>query len=357
MDPLILLVTVLLLTVGLLMVFSASFVRAGYGGDPYYYLKRQAAWAALGLLGMLACSQIQYWQWRRLTRPLLLLLFALLVLVLIPGVGEEAGGARRWLGLGPLSFQPSEFAKLVLVLYWADLLADRPHDVRRFWPLAVPYLGVLGAVFGLIMLQPDLGTAVTLAGTGTLLLFAAGVPLRYLLGLGLAALPAVGLLIWLEPYRWRRIVAFLDPTADPLGAGYHIIQSLYAIGSGGLFGLGYAQSRQKYFYLPEQHTDFIFAVLAEELGFVGAAAVILLFAVYAWRGFRTAVAAPDTYAALLACGLTGAFALQAALNLGVVTSLLPVTGVPLPLISYGGSSLVFTLAGTGILLNISRYAR
>lgn len=357
MDPLILLATVLLLTVGLLMVFSASFVRAAYGGDPYLYLKRQAAWAGLGLLALLACSQVQYWHWRRLTRPLLLLVFALLLLVLVPGVGEEAGGARRWLGVGPLSFQPSELAKLVLVLHWVDVLAGRPRDARRLWPVAVPYLGVMAAAFGLIMLQPDLGTAVTLAGTGFLLLFAAGVPLTALGGLALAALPVIGALIWAEPYRWRRITAFLDPEADPLGSGYHIIQALYAIGSGGLFGLGYAQSRQKYFYLPEQHTDFIFAVLAEELGFVGAAAVILLFALYAWRGFRAAAAAPDAYAALLACGLTGTFALQAALNLGVVTSLLPVTGVPLPLLSYGGSNLVFTLAGTGILLNISRHSR
>lgn len=340
------------------MVFSASFVRAQQLlGDPYYYLKRQALWLVIGTTAMLFVAQIQYWQWRKLAPLMLLVTFIVLVLVLIPGIGAEEGGGQRWISLGPVGFQPSELAKVTVVIFFAHYLAQAQPVIHRFMPVIGTFAGVVGAIFALIMRQPDLGTAVTIVGSIVLLLFVAGARVLYIFGIGLAGVPVVAYLIYSEPYRLRRLMAFMNPEADPLHSGYQIIQSLYALGSGSLFGVGFFEGRQKFFYLPAEHTDFIYAVLGEELGFVGCFTVLVLFAAFAWRGYRLAVGAPDVFGCLLATGLTTTILLQALINIGVVTASLPVTGISLPFISYGGSSLVFTFVSVGILLNISKYAR
>ncbi|RDV82902.1 putative lipid II flippase FtsW [Ammonifex thiophilus] len=345
-----------LLSLGLVMVLSSSeYAALVYYGDGLYFFKRQLLHACLGLAALFFFLRYDYWQFRRLTFPLLGLSFIFLILVLIPGVGDTSHGAQRWISIGSFSFQPAEIVKFGLLLFVADGLSRRGAEVRKFKAL-LPYLGVTGLAALLILLEPDLGTALALAGTVFVLLFCAGVPLSTLGLLGLAGLACVGLAIKLEPYRLKRLFAFLDPWKDPLGAGFHIIQSLYAIGSGGLFGLGLGQGKQKLLYLPEQHTDFIFAVIGEELGFIGALLVITLFVILIWRGLRTALYAPDAFGCYLAAGITAGIGLQAFINIGVVTGSLPITGIPLPLISYGGTSLVFTLASIGILLNISRYS-
>lgn len=346
-----------LLGIGLVMVYSSSSVKAErIYEDGFYFIKRQALWAVIGVMVMIFFSNIPYWNWKRWATPMFWINVGLLVLVLVPGVSQEINGARRWIGFGPLSFQPSEPMKIAFVVYLAAVLAEAPERVRHFWRGLMPHLALLGLIFGLIMLEPDLGTALSISATVVLMLFAAGMRFAHMVGLGTAALPLVGLLIYIEPYRLRRLLSFVDPFADPQGSGYHIIQALYALGSGALFGAGLGRSRQKYFYLPEQHTDFIFAILGEELGFIGGAVVILLFVLFAWRGFMVAATAPDGFGALLAVGLTAMIVIQAAINIGVVTSSLPITGIPLPFLSYGGTSLVFTLAGLGVLLNVSRYS-
>ncbi|HEX6989146.1 MAG TPA: putative lipid II flippase FtsW [Bacillota bacterium] len=351
-------VVVLLLGIGVLMVFSSSFVRAQQSlGDPYYYFKRQSLWLVVGVTAMVLVSQVQYWHWRVLARPLLMLTFLTLVLVIIPGVGQLEGGARRWLGVGPLSFQPSELAKLTLVIFLASHFARLQGRMGRAGPVYLPFLGVVGATGLLIMLQPDLGTAVAITATAMVMLFVAGAPILQIAGLVLAAVPLGVYLVFSEEYRARRILAFLNPEADPLGSGFHILQSLYALGSGGLFGVGFFEGRQKFYYLPAQHTDFIFAVLGEELGFLGTVAVVLLFAMVAWRGYRIAATAPDAFASMLAAGLTTLIVLQAIINIGVVTASLPITGISLPFVSYGGSSLVVSLTAVGILVNISKHAQ
>lgn len=354
-------VVLLLLGIGLVMVFSSSTVMAAESyDDPFYFLKRQAIFAALGLVGMGLASKIPYTVWQRWAVPLFGINLLLLILVVIPGVGTTAadGEARRWIDLGPLSFQPSEFAKLATIIFLARWLADKrqvaPSDFMRG---LLPKLVVLAVVFGLIMLEPDLGTALAIACTYVIVLLVAGARLLHLSFLALPAAAVVAILIKEAPYRLQRITSFLDPFADPLKSGYHIIQSLYALGTGGPFGVGLGNSRQKFFYLPELHTDFIFAILGEELGWLGGTAVILLFMLVAWRGFMISATAPDPFACLLAAGLTAMIVVQAVINIGVVTSSMPITGLPLPFVSYGGTSLLFSLAGVGILLNISRAIR
>ncbi|MBX5464292.1 MAG: putative lipid II flippase FtsW [Clostridia bacterium] len=348
----------LLLAIGLVMVLSASAPEALVTyGDAYYFFKRQLVWALLGGAGMAVAARIDYPRWRRWAAPLMSATLLALVLVLVPGVGIESHGARRWLGFSSLSLQPSEMAKMTAVVFFAHLLARTPRgakDVVRGLLPVVAGVAVLGA---LIMMEPDLGTAVTIAGTAFALLVVAGIYASHALAAGVAAVPLLAYLIFGEGYRRQRFLAFLDPQADPLGAGYHITQGLYALGEGSLFGSGLGNSLQKYFYVPERHTDFIFTILADELGFVGSLAVILLFAVLAWRGFRVALHAPDRFGALLAAGVTAAILVQAVVNIGVVGSVLPITGIPLPFVSFGGSSLVFSLSSVGILLNVSRYAR
>lgn len=344
-----------LLLLGVVMVFSASAVRAAdQFGNPYYYLVRQSAFAALGLVAMSITARIDYRWWRRLAWPILLVCLALLVVVLIPGVGMVVNGARRWIGLGPLSFQPSEFMKFGMVIFVADHLARAGDQVRRWRTLLVP-LAVLGLTFGLIMLEPDLGTSLSIAGTVYILLFLGGADLGHLAALAAVGTAAVTYYALSAEYRRDRLLTFLDPQRDPLGDSYQVLQGLYALASGHLWGLGLGRSRQKFWYLPEPHTDYIFAIVGEELGFLGASLVVWLFFLFAWRGYRIAARAPDRFGALLAAGVTTMIVLQALMNIAVVTSSMPATGIPLPLISYGGSSLVVTLAGVGILLGVSRH--
>lgn len=353
-----LLVVLLLLAIGMVMVYSASVAKASANfGDGFYYLKRQFFWAVLGLCAMAVTSRIDYWHWQRWARPLFIAMVLLLIIVLVPGVGKVVNGARRWIGFGPAQFQPSEFMKTAFVIWLAAYLVTAGEQLRSLWRGLLPALAVLGLVFVLILAEPDLGTALAISGTTFMMLFSAGASLTHLGGLAGMAVPAVLLLIWLEPYRMRRLTSFIDPFRDPQGAGYQIIQSLYALGSGGLFGLGLGRSRQKFWYLPEQHTDFIFAILGEELGFIGGVLVLSLYFLLAWRGLRVALAAPDRFSGLLAVGITGMIVVQALINVGMVTSSMPITGIPLPFLSYGGSSLVPTLAAVGILLNVSKYSR
>ncbi|MBE3572253.1 MAG: putative lipid II flippase FtsW [Moorella humiferrea] len=355
-DFWILLPCVLLLGIGIVMIFSASALTSTYSyGDPYFFFKRQMIWAALGLGGLFFTMQFDYTYLRRLAAPFLGVAIVLLILVLL--IGTTSRGSSRWLGIGSLSFQPSEIIKLAMVIFLANSLAQNRRYLNNLVQGIGPYLALMAFVCLLILAQPDLGTAVAVAGTTYLMLTVGGADKRYLALLAVLGVAAVGLAIAIAPYRMARFTAFLNPWADPQGNGWQTIQSLLAIGSGGLFGTGLGEGRQKLYYLPENHTDFIFAILSEELGFIGAAFVVILFLLLIWRGFQTAFKAPDTFGSLLAAGLTIMLALQAFLNMGVVTGMLPVTGITLPLLSYGGSSLIFTLVGIGILLNISRYAR
>lgn len=340
---------------GLVMVLSASSVSAfAHYGSSFLFFKRQLAYAALGAVLALAASRLPHRVWRRAWVPLLGGVLVLLVLVLHPSVGTVAGGAARWLSLGPVTFQPSEPAKLLVVMAAATVLAG-----RRAWSeppsrWAVPLLLPAAAVILLVLAQPDFGTAAVTAGAVLVVLFLAGVPLRYLaMCVAAAGAAAAGLVLGWD-YRRERVLSFLDPWADPRNAGYQVVQSLIALGSGHLFGVGLGASRQKWMYVPNAHTDFIFAILGEETGMVGALVVLLLFAVLLAAGVRIALRAPDAFGRLLAGGLTGLIGLQALVNLGAVTGLLPITGVPLPFISFGGSALVVSLVAVGILWSVGR---
>jgi cell division protein FtsW len=348
---------VMLLSAGVVMVYSASaIVAADRFHDPYFFLKKQLFWALLGSAAMLVAVRVDYRRLERFVLPVLLVAGVLLVLVLIPPIGQAINGTRRWIRLGPVSFQPAELAKLALVFYLAAFLArnhDRLADLRRG---LLPPLLVAGAFAGLVFVQPDLGNCLTLVALTFGLLYLAGSPVRYL-GWALApALPLLVIAIYAAPYRLRRITAFWDPWSDPRGSGFQIIQSWLAFGNGGFFGQGIGASRQKLFYLPESHTDFIFAVVGEELGFLGAAAFVALFAVLIWRGLRVGLRTPEPFGAYLALGITLLIATQTLVNLGVVTGILPTKGLPLPFISFGGSALSMTMLSTGVLLNISQHA-
>jgi len=348
----------LLLGIGLVMVYTSSTVMAEVDhGNPYHYLQRQAMWAVVSLASMWFFASIPPWTWQKYAKPMLMAAVVLLVLVIIPGVGIYRLGARRWLGFGGQQFQPSEMAKFAFITFLANYLSEKPREVRSFWKGLLPPLLVLGLFFALIMLEPDLGTSLTLGGTAFLMMFAGGADLGHLAGLLVTGAAGVFGLARIDAERWSRITTYLNPWADPTDSGYQIIQALLAFGSGGLFGVGLGRSRQKHFYLPERHTDMIFAVLGEELGFIGAAFVLLLFFAFAWRGYRIAVQAPDRFTSLLAAGVTSLIILQAAMNVAVVTASIPSTGIPLPFLSYGGTSLLITLSGVGILLGVSRYSR
>ena len=352
------LAVIALVGLGLVMVYSASAIVAQDRiGDSSFFFKRQAGWVLLGAAAAMIAQRIHYERLRRRTPLIILVTCAFLGLVLIPGIGRVAGGARRWVSIGPASFQPAEAAKLVMVLYMARFLTSRTVDISGFRRGVLPPVLLAGFMFGLILLQPDMGSAILVGLVMIAMLFVGGARLLHLLGLGVAGVPVLAVAVLGEEYRRRRILAFLDPWADPQGAGFHIIQSLLALGSGGIFGVGLGASRQKYFYLPERHTDFIFAILGEELGLLGTVAVLLLFALFAYRGFRIARTAPTRYAGLLAAGITAMVVLQAGVNIGVTIGVLPITGVPLPFLSFGGSSLILTMIGVGILLNISQYAQ
>lgn len=355
-DLIVFTAVIVLLSIGLVMVFSASSVMGiNDFRDPYHYVKRQILWAVLGLIFMYIAARIDYHIYQYVALPGLFIAIILLILVLF--IGEDIHGSTRWIRLGFFNLQPSEVAKLAMVNYTALYIANKRTRLRKFLSGLLPLLIILGLQFGLIMREPDFGTAMTLIFTVVIILFAGGAHLGQMAALGCLSVPALYFLIKFEPYRAKRLLAFLDPWADPTGTGWNIIQSLTAIGSGGFFGLGLGNSRQKFSYLPEHHTDFIFAILCEELGFIGGALVLALFFLIAWRGLRIALNAPDLYGSLLAIGLTSTIGFQALLNIGVVTGVLPVTGITLPFISYGGSSLIISLTSVGVLLNISRQIR
>ena len=355
---LLLLVVVVLNAIGVVMVLSASHVQAlRQYGSSWVFFKKEILWVAIAALAMVGAMRVDYRAWRRFVVPLLVLAAGLMVFVLIPGVGVSVNGSSRWVRAGPLSVQPSEIAKLALVVFIAALLARRADDMADTRLTLRPVLVVLGVMVVLVMRQPDMGTTLVLCTIAFGMLFAAGTPLKPLAGWLGAGVVLAYLAARLEPYRWARMSSFRDPFADAGNTGYQLAQSLIALSSGGLFGVGLGASRAKWAYLPNAHTDFIFSVIGEELGLLGAVLVVVLFLAFAVLGVRTAARAPDRFGMLLAAGITTWVIGQALLNIGVVTGLLPVTGVPLPFVSFGGSSLVVTMAATGILLNITKAAR
>ncbi|MBT2678478.1 stage V sporulation protein E [Bacillus sp. ISL-35] len=357
-DIFLMIVTFALLTVGLIMVYSSSAVWADYKfNDSFFFAKRQMLFAGVGIIAMFFIMNIDYWTWRTWSKVILIVCFVLLVLVLIPGIGNVRNGSRSWIGVGAFSVQPSEFMKIAMIAFLAKFLSENQKAITSFKRGLVPSLGLVFLAFGLIMLQPDLGTGTVMVGTSVVIIFIAGARISHFVGLGLLGVAGFVGLIASAPYRIKRITSFLDPWQDPLGSGFQMIQSLYAIGPGGLFGLGLGQSRQKFFYLPEPQTDFIFAILAEELGFIGGSLILLLFSLLLWRGIRIALGAPDLFGTFLATGIIAMIAIQVMINIGVVTGLMPVTGITLPFLSYGGSSLTLMLMAVGVLLNISRHSR
>lgn len=350
-----LMIVVILLIYGLIMVFSASTASAHYyNGDAFFFIKKQIIFSALGLLGMWVVSNIDLKLIQKYSPIFLGVTFIMLVLVLIPGIGMKINGARRWLGVGSVSFQPSEIAKYAIIFFTAHSLSIRRDPLKEFWKDLFPYLLIICIFAGMVLLEDHLSGATVIAFTGCLILFVSGARVSHFVGLIIAGVGLIAVAIIIEPYRMARFTTFLDPFADPLGSGFQIVQSLYAIGSGGFFGLGLGQSRQKYLYIPEPHNDFIFSIICEELGFFGAVLVILLFALLIWRGIKIAMSAPDLFTSLSTAGIIGLVGFQALVNIAVVTGSMPVTGMALPFFSYGGSAISFLLTSMGFVLNVSR---
>lgn len=314
-------------------------------------------WAIAGIVALTIASYINYRKWQQASTVLLLATILLLLALYVPGVGFSVQGSTRWINLGLFNVQPSEIAKVTMVMWVAAFLARKADRLRSFTKGTMPVLLVTGLVAGLIFDQPDLGTAVAIVLVMCLVLFAGGLPWGQIISLGVLGIGLLAVGIKTADYRLERFMSFLNPWQDPLDTGYHIIQSLYAIGLGGIFGRGLGESIQKRFFLPEPHNDFIFAIISEEWGFIGGAVIIALFGAVAWRGLRIAARAPDKFSGLLATGLTSMIVSQAFINMGVVTGLMPVTGITLPFISYGGSSLLMVMGSAGVLLNISRFCR
>ncbi len=344
--------------VGLLMVLSASTVTSLYEyGSPWYQFRRQFMWLLIGSAAMVLALRVDYRSWRRRVNLLLLVAGGLMVLVLVPGVGVNVNGSSRWLGYGSFSIQPSELAKLAVIVFAADLLARRAGKAHD-WRLTLKPVMFVFLVFALmLMAQPNLGTTIILATILLAMLFVAGVPGKPLAVTAGVLVSFAAAFAVLEPYRFRRLMAFRDPWADPLNTGFQTIQSQVGLANGGLFGTGLGEGRAKWGFLPEAHTDFIFAIIGEELGLVGALTVVALFVALGLLGVRTALRAPDRFGMLVAAGVTTWILVQAFINMGAVVGVLPITGVPLPFVSSGGSSLIFTMAATGLLLNIARQAR
>jgi cell division protein FtsW len=356
-------VTLALCLLGAVMIFSASAVTADHQyGRPYIFLVRQAVWLVLGIFGMFALMRTDY---RRLREPGVVCTAVCVVLLMLIGTFflDKSHATHRWIKFGPVGIQPSELAKLAIILYLAWFLdlkrrnaAAMEFNKDDFLQTILPAVGPILLFVLLIVAQPDLGTSVDIVLIATAILFVAGLSWKWLVVGGAAALPVLYLLISHVSYRQARLMAFLNPDSDPLGSGFQLLQSLIAVGSGGFTGVGLMESKQKLFYLPEAHTDFIYAVICEELGFIGAILVIALFGVYAWRGLRAAFTAPDGFGRLLALGITAMVLSQALINFVVVLGMVPTKGIPLPFVSYGGSSLLVMLLATGVLLNISQQA-
>ncbi|HSQ77836.1 MAG TPA: putative lipid II flippase FtsW [Nitrospirota bacterium] len=356
-DRTLLFVILMLLVISVVMVYSSSSIVAltAYD-DPAFFMKRQILWALVGLAMMAITMRLDHRVFgdQRVVIGLVAVSLLLLAATLMPGIGKMINGSRRWLRLGMFSFQPSELAKFTLVVYMSYFIAKKGERLRDFTNGLVPAYVVTGIFLVIAILQPDFGATMTVAGVVSIMLFAGGANLLHLGGTALAVLPFLYVAVTHSAYRARRIFAFLDPWADPQGSGHQIIQSFLAFGSGGVFGRGLGEGRQKLLFLPERHSDFIYAVIGEELGLIGALVVLALFFVILWRGIRIALAVGDMFSRMLALGITVLVCAQGMINMEVVTDLLPTKGIALPLVSYGGSSLVITLGALGVLLNISR---
>jgi len=357
-DHILFLTVLVLMGLGLVMVYSSSALVAEgshYQVSSFYFLKKQAIYAGIAIAVLLGTMAVPYEWWRKWIYAILISSVILLTLVFFPSLGIKAGGAWRWLQLAGFRFQPAEFAKFALVMYLAHFLTKKAEVIEDVKAIFLPLCIVLGISLLLIVKQPDLGTSVLVMAVAIALIFAAGARKRHLLGLAILFVIALAVLVYLFPYRWQRVVIFMDPWKDPKGVGYQTIQSLCALGTGGIFGLGLGQGIQKRGYLPEAHTDFIFSVIGEELGMIGALAVLALFGVFIWRGFKISRQSKDPFACYLALGVTCLVGFQALINIGVALAVLPTKGLPLPFVSFGGSSLIMNAVAAGILLNISQY--
>ena len=340
---------------GIVMIYSASAIYAhDQMKDSAYFLKRHLVYLAVGVGLAIAAAQIDFRRLRQFAKPILLSALILLVLVLIPHVGHSTGGARRWFKILGFSFQPSEYLKLALIFYMADFLDRKKGQLFELRHTVLPAILILGLCAGLIFLQPDLGTAVTIALVVLILFFGSGFQIKVLAGMVLAGLPVLAYAMMAKPYRRKRLLAFFHPWEDVRGVGYQIVQSFLALGSGGLFGVGLGHSQQKLFYLPESHTDFIFSIIGEELGFIGAGATVLLFIVFIVCGMVIVFKAKDFFSQLVALGLVSLIALEVIINIGVSIGALPTKGLSLPFISYGGSALLANMVAVGLLINISK---
>lgn len=357
-DPILLLTIVGLVAFGLIMIGSASSVVAErFRGDTYFFLKHQLLYGGgVGFVLFLVGYFVPYRRWRLLALPGLVIALILLVLVFVPGLRVDYSDASRWIGIGPITIQPTEITKLAFVLYLAALLERKGEDVRDFRKSVVPFVVITGLITVLIVMQPDIGTLFTIAAVAGAMVLVAGFRLRHLALIMLAAAAIFALLVNSARYRLSRIIVYLHPELDPQGIGYQINQALLAVGTGGVWGLGFGRSRQKYHYLPEPAGDSIFAIIAEELGLVRTSLIVAAFALIAYRGFTIARLAPDAFGRLLATGITSWIVIQAFVNMGSIVGLTPLTGIPLPFISYGGSALATLLFASGVLLNISKYA-
>ncbi|HEX8919457.1 MAG TPA: putative lipid II flippase FtsW [Chloroflexota bacterium] len=356
-DPWLLLAFLALLCFGILMVYSASMAEAyAYYGTPYFYVEREIIWAGIGLVGLIAAARIHFDRWRQLSLPFFGASLALLAIVMLPHFGHVSHGAQRWISFGSFfQLEPSELMKFALIIYLASWLSSKSDQVRDFRGAVVPFSIIVGVIALMIVKQPDLGTAIVVTVVALSIIYVAGANVSHLAGICTGAGFCGYIMMHSRSYQSSRITTFLNPWSDPTGSGYHTIQALLALRYGGLFGVGLGNSVQKY-VLPAPHTDSILAVIAEELGLAGAVAVLLLFLVIAYRGMRIAAGAPTPFARLVAAGITTWFTFQALMNFAVITSSVPFTGVPLPFVSYGGTSMIISMVAMGVLLNISRHA-
>nr|WP_294575394.1 stage V sporulation protein E [uncultured Romboutsia sp.] len=356
-DSVIFYTTMTLVFIGIIMVFSASFVQSAFKHhDSYYFLKRNTIYAILGFISMITISNIDYRFWKKNAKPIGIVSVILLLLVLTP-LGIKANGARRWLGFGAFTIQPSEIAKFATIIITAKFIEKRYDDMKSLTKGVLPLLVVPGLFFILIMLQPNMSTAGTIILVTFVMIFVAGLNMKFVIAMLGSGVGLFLLLALTSEYRLKRILSFLDPFQDPLGNGYQVIQGLYALGSGGLFGMGLGKSQQKWFYIPEPQNDFIFAIIGEELGLIGCAVVIMLFVILVYRCVRIALNCRDIFTCMVVIGIGSQIGIQAALNIAVATSSMPVTGVALPFISYGGTSLMIFMSAVGIVLNISKHVK
>lgn len=358
MDFTLLITVLILLAIGVAMVFSASSISSQVKyDDKYLFLKSQGSYALLGIVVMIFLSKFNYKLLGKFAPAMVLISFLLLILVFVPGIGVKANNAWRWIEIGPMRMQPSELAKFAMILFMAKSISNKKEKIRTFFQGVVPYVVLMGMYCILIILEPNKSMAIIFVLITFTILFSAGAKLWHLAIWGAPLIPAGAYILMKDKYSLLRLTSYMDPWADPLKSGYQAIQSLLALGSGGIFGLGLGNSRQKFFYIPEPQNDFIFAIIGEELGFIGTFAILVLFLLLIWRGIRIAIHAPDSFGCLLATGIVATVGIQVILNIAVATVSIPTTGVSLPFISSGGTSLLFMMANIGILLNISKHIK